>query len=161
MNQAMLDLRVEAPEEDLFVLGDKHLIPRLLSILLENASKYTPPGGSVKLIAKAEGKSVVLSVEDTGIGIAPEHQPHIFDRFYRAAPEGEPMPAGSGLGLALGKWIAERHSTGLCVESDPGCGTRFSFGLVRTYTDPLANHAFRALKEGSESELKLPSPHTL
>src|SRR5208337_1622699 len=61
MNQAMLDFRVEAREEDLIVLGDKHLIPRLLSILLENASKYTPPGGSVKLCAAVAGTRIVLS----------------------------------------------------------------------------------------------------
>jgi heavy metal sensor kinase len=161
MNQAMLDFRVETREEDLIVLGDKHLIPRLLSILLENASKYTPPGGSVKLCAAVASTRIVLSVEDTGIGIAPEHMPRIFGRFYRAASTGEPMPAGSGLGLALGKWIAERHGTELCVESDPGCGSRFSFGLERTYTDLPENHAFRTLKEGSEAELKLPSSHAL
>jgi heavy metal sensor kinase len=161
MNQAMLDFRVVVPEEDFIVLGDKHLIPRLLSILLENASKYTPPGGSVKLCAAVAGTRIALSVEDSGIGIAPEHKSRIFDRFFRAAPADGPIPAGSGLGLALGKWIAERHGTELCVESDPGCGTRFSFGLERTYTDLPANHAFIALKEGSEAELKLPSPRTL
>jgi signal transduction histidine kinase len=161
MNQAMLDFRVEALEENLIVLGDEHLIPRLLSILLENASKYTPPGGSVKLCAAVAGTRIALSVEDTGIGIAPQHKARIFDRFYRAAPAGKPIPAGSGLGLALGKWIAECHGTELCVESDPGCGTRFSFGLERTYIDLPANHAFRALKKGSEAGLKLPSPRTL
>ena len=57
------------------------------------------------------------------------------------------MTAGSGLGLALGKWIAERHGTELRVESDHGSGTRFSFDLERTYTDLPANHAFRALKK--------------
>ncbi|MGA2633830.1 MAG: ATP-binding protein [Terracidiphilus sp.] len=161
MNQAMLDFRVEAPKEELIVLGDKHLIPRLLSILLENASKYTPPGGSVKLCAAIIGTRIVLSVEDTGIGISPQHKLRIFDRFYRVAPVGGPMPAGSGLGLALGKWIAERHGTELCVESDPGCGTRFSIGLERTYADPPANQPFGALNEGSKADPKLPSPRTL
>lgn len=161
MNQAMLDFRIEAPKEELVVLGDKHLIPRLLSILLENASKYTPPGGSVKLCAAIAGARIVLSVEDTGIGIGPQHKARIFDRFYRVALAGEPMRAGSGLGLALGKWIAERHGTELCVESDPGCGTRFSFALEKTYADLQANHAFRALKEGSDAELRSPSSRLL
>ena len=132
MNHVMLDFRVEYSEENIVVLGDKHLIPRLLSIMLENASKYTPPGGAVKLCAAVAGTRAELSVEDTGIGIAPEHRQLIFERFYRVQQAGEPIPAGSGLGLALGKWIAERHGTELCVESTPGCGTRFSFGLERS-----------------------------
>ena len=139
MNQAMLDFRVEKPEGDLVLLGDSHGIPRLLSILLENASKYTPPGGSVTLRAAVKGTRIVLFVHDTGIGIAPEDKSRIFDRFYRAVTVGDIAPTGSGLGLALGRWIAERHHTELCVDSEPGCGTCFSFGLQRTYSDLPAN----------------------
>jgi heavy metal sensor kinase len=135
MGQAMLDFHVVSPDEDLLVLGDKESIPRLLSILLENACKYTPPGGAVELRATTDGDRLVFSVKDTGIGIAPEHRPRIFERFYRAISASQETPAGSGLGLALGRWIAERHGTDLTVESDLGHGSIFSFSLQKISDD--------------------------
>ena len=84
MKQAMLDFRIEHCRMPPVCVGDKQGIPRLLSILLENASKYTPPGGAVKLRATVEATRFFFSVCDTGIGIAPEHKLRIFDRFYRA-----------------------------------------------------------------------------
>jgi len=135
MNQALLDFRIEESDRDLVMLGDAHSLPRLLSILLENASKYTPPGGAVKLCAARDGERIVISVVDTGIGIAPEHLLLIFDRFYRATPGSENIAAGSGLGLSLAKWIAERHGTELCVESTIGSGSRFSFSLQEAHAD--------------------------
>jgi heavy metal sensor kinase len=141
MNQAMLDFRVEMPGDDLVLLGDSLDIVRLLSILLENASKYTPPGGAVQLSAAVDGERIVLSVRDTGVGIPPEHAHRIFDRFYRVAPAGEGVPAGSGLGLAIGKWIAECHGTKLRVESQPGSGSCFSFALMKTAPFVPANQS--------------------
>lgn len=129
MERAMIDFRVEAPEADFTMLGDPQGIVRLLSILLENASKYTPPGGSITLRCSVAGDRAALSVQDTGIGIAPEDQLRIFDRFYRAGTAGSVSPTGSGLGLALAKWIAERHGTELTVTSAPGRGSCFSFSL--------------------------------
>jgi two-component system phosphate regulon sensor histidine kinase PhoR len=82
-----------------------------------------------------------LSVQDTGIGIAAEHQVRIFDRFYRVAANRDTVPAGSGLGLALGRWIAERHGTELRVESEPGTGSRFSFSLQEADSAPAASAA--------------------
>ena len=124
----MLEFKLEVSGDDLFVLGDKAGLQRLLSILLENASKYTPPGGSVKLCATLDRKRVCFSVRDTGVGIASEHLPRVFDRFYRA-PSDDSQAKGSGLGLALAKWIAERHGTQLEVESELGHGSCFSFKL--------------------------------
>jgi heavy metal sensor kinase len=139
MNQALLNFSVTMPEGNLVALGDAHGIARLLSILLENASKYTPPGGTVTLLAVVEEERIVFSVRDTGIGIAPEHKPRIFDRFFRAAPANSNVPTGSGLGLALGKWIAERHGAALQVESEPGQGSSFSFSLQSA--EAVANSA--------------------
>ncbi len=141
MDQALLDFCVDVQSSNLAVLGDIVLIPRLLSILLENASKYTPPGGAVTLRATATGDRVVLSVQDTGIGIAPEHQSRIFDRFYRVAPIGNSTQSGSGLGLALARWIVERHGTKLCVDSEPGRGSCFSFSMERASTILPADHS--------------------
>ncbi len=132
MDRAMLDFAVDYPRQDLVVLAEEQGILRLLSILLDNASKYTPPGGSVALAASAVDGRVILSVRDSGIGITAEDSERIFDRFYRAAPLGENTASGSGLGLALAKWIAERHGSQLRVESKPGHGSSFSFVLMRT-----------------------------
>jgi heavy metal sensor kinase len=131
MRLAMVDFRVEVGEQDIAMLGDAASIARLLSILLENASKYTPPGGSVIVSAAATEEQVLLSVRDTGIGILETDLPRIFDRFYRSPSAGSLSSRGSGLGLALGKWIAERHGTKLIVESIPGRGSCFSFALER------------------------------
>jgi heavy metal sensor kinase len=157
MDQALLDFRFELPDIDLVLLGDSQGIPRLLSILLENASKYTPPGGAVKLSAAMEGERIALSVVDTGIGIAPEHLPRIFDRFYRATPAAENAPAGSGLGLSLAKWIAERHGTELCVTSNPGRGSCFSFSLSKMTNTHSASDAIKRARAESSAASKLPS----
>ena len=137
MELALVDFRVELEADDLEVLGDPTSLARLLSILLENASKFTPAGGLVTLSAVAYGKGAVFSVRDTGIGISAGDMPHIFNRFYRAATPGASNPRGSGLGLALGKWIAERHGTLLTVDSAPGKGSCFSFVLDRP-SEPAA-----------------------
>jgi len=129
MQRALLDFHVEALSDGLVLLGDANGLMRLLSILLENAAKFTPPGGSVTLTAAYSGTRVVLSVRDTGVGISEEDLPRIFDRFYRAAQTLNAASRGSGLGLALAKWIAERHGTQLTVESRPGQGSCFFFSL--------------------------------
>ena len=139
MQRALLDFRVDISPElspdpagsNLCVLGDPGGIPRLLSILLDNACKYTPPGGSVTLSVAPQGEQIVVTLRDTGIGIAPEHQERIFDRFFRAAPAADYAERGSGLGLALAKWIADRHGAHLQLESSPGHGSSFSFTLPK------------------------------
>lgn len=126
---AFLDFNVETGQEQDFVRADVNGLQRLLTILLDNAVRYTPPGGSVDLrVAQQDGR-VVFAVQDTGIGIAPEHQPRIFDRFYRVDRTRGSSSRGSGLGLALAKWIAEKHGTGLTVESSVGKGSTFGFAL--------------------------------
>jgi heavy metal sensor kinase len=131
MQLARLQFRTEIGTEHLAVLGDPSTLPRLLTILLENARKYTPAGGSVDLSAVSEGEKTRIAVQDTGIGISQKDLPRIFDRFFRAEQVGSAESAGSGLGLALGKWISERHGTELVVETEPGRGSRFSFTLLR------------------------------
>jgi heavy metal sensor kinase len=149
MDRALLDFHVEMPGGDLAALGDEAGIRRLLSILLENARKFTPPGGMVRLGAAAQGAYIVFSVRDTGFGIALEHQSRIFERFYRAAPDGASLPGGSGLGLALAKWIAERHNTDLKVESEPGRGSCFFFSLEGTGAIAAGNN--QSINRRSES----------
>jgi signal transduction histidine kinase len=132
MKLAMLDFQIETIEEDAAVLGEPTSTVRLISILLENALKYTSPGGSVVLRSVISGQSVTISVRDTGIGIPAKDIPRIFDRFYRGQQPSVQGVRGSGLGLALGKWIAERQGTILHLESTPGHGSCFSFALALT-----------------------------
>jgi len=145
MRQAMLEFNMAMPCDDLFVLGDETGVLRLLSILLENACKYTPPGGSVELCAAVDGKRLAFHVKDTGVGIASEHLSRVFDRFYRAPSD--KTAEGSGLGLALAKWIAERHGTELTIESELGRGSCFSFKLeLADAADLTTNTRQRALQ---------------
>jgi heavy metal sensor kinase len=140
MEISMLEFQVKQPPAHLTALGDASGVLRLLSILLENAGKYTPPGGSVILQAEASGNSIQIFVRDTGVGIARENLPRIFDRFFRTAAPGGSPTSGSGLGLALARWIAECHGTKLTVESTPGTGSTFSFNLQRVPLDGIGGH---------------------
>lgn len=157
MDQARLVFAVEIPDERVIVLGDENSVHRLFSILLENAAKFTPPGGSISIATTVQESRVVFSAQDSGLGIAPEHIQHIFDRFYRTVPVGGSPAKGSGLGLALAKWIAERHGTELKVESEPGIGSNFSFCLQRTDQALRAKDALSAVNDVSRRTEKIPS----
>jgi signal transduction histidine kinase len=113
----------------------------MLLNLVTNAIKYTPQGGTVALSLAQEDGSVVFTVSDTGIGIAPGDLPHIFDRFWRADPArsrtGE--RPGTGLGLSITKWIAEAHGGSITVQSRPGRGSVFTVRLPREA--PIQIHA--------------------
>lgn len=106
--------------------ADRVQVERLVSNLLTNALKFTPPGGLVKLLVAAAADQVELIVEDTGRGISAEHLPHIFDRFYRVPGAEKTVPErGLGLGLSFVAWIVKAHGGSVRVESQPGKGTRF------------------------------------
>jgi signal transduction histidine kinase len=122
-----LTLRVDA--EPVEVIGDRHRLRQLTAILLDNALKYTPEGGSVSVRAARSGRSVELTVSDTGPGIPPEEQSRIFDRFVRADSARTRAAGGTGLGLAIAKWIAEAHGGRIGVESAPGSGSKFVLRL--------------------------------
>ncbi len=109
------------------ILADRVQIERLVSNLLGNAIKYTPSGGDVRVRLTLEGLRAIFVVEDTGVGIAPEHLPHIFDRFYRV-PSADPEK-GLGLGLSFVAWIVKAHGGTVDVESVLDKGTRFIVSL--------------------------------
>jgi heavy metal sensor kinase len=113
--------------EECFIEGDRVQIERLLTNLLSNAMKFTLEGGRVTLRLASSPDSVDIEVEDTGRGIATEHLPHIFDRFYRVPGSGSaPAPEqGLGLGLSFVAWIVKAHHGRIEVDSTPGKGTRF------------------------------------
>lgn len=111
------------------VLGDDGRLTQLLINLLDNALVHTPPDGAVTLRLRPEDGQVLIEVEDTGSGIAPEHLPHLFERFYRGDPARDRESGGAGLGLAIVKEIAAAHGGTVRVESTLGKGTVFTVSL--------------------------------
>jgi signal transduction histidine kinase len=114
--------------EEAPVLGEPALLRQAALIVLDNALKYTPAGGTVTVTVGVAGGQCALAVRDTGAGIPPEVLPHVFERFYRGAPA-EGREPGAGLGLAIARWIAEAHGGTIAVESEPGCGTTVTIRL--------------------------------
>jgi heavy metal sensor kinase len=138
MHEAGLELVVQARGETR-VQGDATLLGRVLKNLLDNARHHTPPGGRVTLrVTEVDGR-VRIDVQDTGEGIAAEHLPHVFERFYRVDAARGRAAGRSGLGLAIGKWAAEAHGGRLTVESKVARGTTLSLWLPATASDaPIA-----------------------
>jgi histidine kinase len=122
-----LDLPAALPP----VLADEHRLLQVLSNLTSNALQYTPPGGTVTVSAARTDESIRITVYDTGPGIAPEHLPHLFDRFYRAdKSRSRAAGGGSGIGLTIAKHLVEAHGGKIWVESAGiGKGSAFSFTL--------------------------------
>jgi signal transduction histidine kinase len=137
---AQIEFACDLQPPELWIDADYFALKRMLNILLENAWRYTPQGRSVSLVLREQAGdeglgTAEVSVADTGIGISEEDQARIFERFSHIARPMRGDFSGSGLGLALGQWIAERHNTGIKLESAPGKGSRFSFLLS---TSPAA-----------------------
>ncbi len=107
------------------VQGDAFLLQRLFANLLENALNYTASGGTVTVFLKQQDDWVAVSIEDTGIGIAPEHLPLVFNRLWRADKARTHRAGGSGLGLAIAKSITEQHQGQILVTSQIGVGSCF------------------------------------
>jgi heavy metal sensor kinase len=107
------------------VAGDEASLSRLLLILIDNAVKYTMPGGKVSIELRSQAEAAVVIVRDTGIGIDKDDLPLIFDRFWRADKVRSREMGGTGLGLSIAKWIVEQHGGTLEVESEPGAGSTF------------------------------------
>jgi signal transduction histidine kinase len=109
--------------EAVFVQGDRDWLRQLLLILVDNALKYTPPNGTVLLELQREGDAAQMTVRDSGVGIAADDLPHVFERFFRADPARTRSPDGAGLGLAIARWIVEQHHGTIALTSEPEHGT--------------------------------------
>jgi signal transduction histidine kinase len=125
------DLRLElAIDEDLGgVRADARKFKQIMVNLLGNAVKFTPAGGSVRVTASRTNGETKISIDDTGVGIAPEHVERIFEPFYQVASDASTTRAGTGLGLTLCKELIELHGGALAVASQPGKGSSFQFSL--------------------------------
>ena len=113
------------------VLGDAGQLKQLVINLLDNAIRHTSQGGSVTVTMQSLEDTVRLTVEDTGTGIATEHLPHIFERFYRADRARDRETGGTGLGLAIAKEIVLAHDGTINVKSEVGKGSVFTVSLPR------------------------------
>ncbi|RME86606.1 MAG: HAMP domain-containing protein [Anaerolineae bacterium] len=122
-------LTIDLPPNLPPVSADDDRIIQVLTNLLDNARRYTPSGGTVTLRAVQSGKEVRITVQDTGIGIPPEHLPHIFDRFYRVDASRSRRAGGSGIGLTIARHLVEAHGGRIWVESEVGKGSAFTFTL--------------------------------
>jgi signal transduction histidine kinase len=119
-----IQIELSAPT-DITALGDPQRLSQLMYILLDNAIKYTPDGGEVKLTLLKEGNEIGIFVQDTGIGIKKEDYQRIFERFYRTDKSRSRQIGGHGLGLSIAKWIVETHKGIIQVTSQPGKGSTF------------------------------------
>jgi heavy metal sensor kinase len=124
-------LRLEIPSQVNFkVAGDGERLRQLFANLLENGLKYTPAGGSVTVSLARHWQTVTVSVVDTGAGIAPEHLPHLFERFYRADSARARETGGFGLGLAIAQAVVQAHGGTMTVSSAVDEGTTFTVSLT-------------------------------
>jgi signal transduction histidine kinase len=111
------------------VWADRERLSQLVSNLVSNAIKFTPPGGTVVARAFSDGGDAVVQVEDSGIGIPAGEQDRLFQRFFRSSTATEQAIPGTGLGLVIAKAIAEAHGGRIGVRSAPGEGTCFTVRL--------------------------------
>jgi heavy metal sensor kinase len=111
--------------EPVAINGDAQWLERMLLNLLDNAFKFTEPGGSVLVRLSSEDDMARLEVRDTGVGMTADVVPHVLERFYRADPARTPSTQGVGLGLSLVKWIVDRHHGTIDIDSQPGRGSAF------------------------------------
>ncbi|MFP4343631.1 MAG: ATP-binding protein [Anaerolineales bacterium] len=117
------------PDDPLWVLGNRRRLRQVLQNLVGNAIKYNQPGGWVRIDALQDEEYILVSVSDNGIGIPPQEQPHIFERFYRVQSQETQNIQGTGLGLAIVKSVIEKHKGRVWVKSTLGAGSTFTFIL--------------------------------
>ena len=131
-------LELDLPDELISVEGDKTRLVQVIANILHNAAKFMDPGGRIRLSARRDGQQVVINVADTGIGIAPELIPKIFELFTQVHAKSERAQGGLGIGLALVRRLTEMHGGTVTVNSDgPGRGADFTVRLPVMST-PLA-----------------------
>jgi heavy metal sensor kinase len=119
-------------QKNLELNGDIDLLEHAFSNIIDNAVKYTPPGGKIIVSTREKDANIVITVSDTGIGISEDDIPRLFERFYRADKEGSRKLGGTGLGLAITQWIIHAHNGKIGVKSTVGSGSDFIVAFPKT-----------------------------
>ncbi len=132
-----LIIGVVAPQQLPKAWGDRSRVNQIITNLVSNAYKYTPTGGRITVYLYVRQRELHIAVQDTGIGISPEDQQKIFDRFYRVDDPLVQAEAGTGLGLAITASLIHMHGGEISVESEPGQGSIFTFTLPIAEGEPL------------------------
>lgn len=130
------------PDETIYIEGDELLLQRLLGILLDNAIRYTPESGEIRAEVSVTTDNAFVTVRDTGVGMSEDVRQHIFNRFYQADLRERKSNAGNGLGLSIGRWIADAHGAELTVESTPLRGSVFQIRFPLRNSVPSTEPAF-------------------
>ena len=133
MSARKADVTLQLDAKPAMVEADRQMMDELLYNLCDNAIRYNVHGGSVKLEVRPIRDKVIVCVQDTGIGISPENQEHVFERFYRVDKSRSKATGGTGLGLAIVKHIAVKHNAQIELESELGRGTKISVIFVRCF----------------------------
>lgn len=123
-----IEVRLDVPEDPIYIDADSKRLEQVLMNLMHNAIKFTPSSGKVTIQAARQGPGVRVEVADTGVGMEPSEASRIFERFYKV-DKGRNRAEGAGLGLAIARHLLELHGTKLQVVSEAGRGSRFSFAL--------------------------------
>jgi heavy metal sensor kinase len=126
---AGVEFSIDLPASPVPIQADTEALRRALLILMDNAAKYTPRGGSMRVGLSRNNGFAIASVSDSGIGISPEDIPNVFDRFWRADKARSREQGGAGLGLSIAKWIVDVHGGSISVESKVGKGSVFAICL--------------------------------
>jgi len=142
----MLDWHL--PAERVYIDGDELLLQRLLGILLENAIRYTPSGGEISAEVSVSTDKAVVTVRDSGVGMSDEVRRKVFDRFYQADLRERKSSAGNGLGLSIGKWIADAHGADLTIDSTPLLGSMFQIHFPLRKKGNYSDTEAKILKNG-------------
>ena len=130
VGRSVTDVKLDGDiDPDLIVQADPERIHQVLFNLVDNAVRFTPPGGAVRITARHEDDRVEVTVADTGVGIPPEHLPRLFERFYRVDVARSRGDGGTGIGLAIARSVVEAHGGRIVAESVPGHGSTFTFDL--------------------------------
>jgi signal transduction histidine kinase len=135
--QKHLTLHIHISPDLAYVEADQERVAQILRNLLSNAIMHTPSHGEITVVVGASESMVEISVQDTGAGIAPEHLPYLFERFYRVDSSRTRATGGTGLGLAIVKQMVQAHGGQITVASQPGKGTCFTFTLPAVSSLPL------------------------
>jgi signal transduction histidine kinase len=138
IEEKQLEVNIQLSEKKLFVWADEDRISQVITNLVDNAVKFTPPGGELKVWTQTADNKVYVSIADTGEGIPIEDQPYVFERFFKVDKSHSQSTPGTGIGLSIVKRIISQHGEKITLQSVPGKGTTFTFSLTRTFESQSA-----------------------